>query len=119
MEKTDTDKAILMAAFGRIDNVAFAVATGTVWALVLFLVTTILLIKGPDPANNVGPHLSMLGIYLPGYDVTWDGAAIGAAYIWVIGAIAGYLLAILWNLTHYLYITAIVVRAAWWRMMAE
>jgi hypothetical protein len=40
-------------------------------------------------------------------------------YAWLLGALFGYVLALLWNLTHYLYITAIVVRAAWWRMMAE
>lgn len=117
--RTRTDKAILMAAFARIDKIAYAIAAGTICALLLFGATTALLIKGPQPGVGLGEHLSLIGIYLPGYDVTWAGGLLGAFYAWLIGAAIGYVLALLWNLTHYLYITAIVVRAAWWRMMAE
>jgi hypothetical protein len=119
MLKTDTDKAILMAAFARIDVVAYAVAMGTICALLLFAATAVLILKGPHPGMDLGDHLSLIGIYLPGYEVTWAGGLLGALYAWILGAIAGFVLALLWNLTHYLYITAVVVRAAWWRMMAE
>lgn len=119
MAQANTDKAILMAAFARIDAISFAIASGTICALLLFTATTILLLKGPQPGLEIGEHLGLIGIYLPGYDVTWAGSLLGAFYAWLLGAIAGFVLALLWNLTHYLYITAIVVRAAWWRMMAE
>ena len=119
MVKANSDKAILMAAFARIDAVAYAIASGTVCALLLFTATAILLLKGADPEYDIGEHLGLIGIYLPGYEVSWAGGLIGACYAWLLGAIAGLVLAILWNMTHYLYITAIVVRAAWWRMMAE
>jgi len=118
-DEASTDKAILMAAFARMDPVALAVALGSIWALMLFLATTILLLKGASDGHQVGTHLGLIGIYLPGYDVTWAGGLLGAAYLWVIGAIAGFFLAVLWNLTHYLYVIMIVVRAAWWKMMAE
>ena len=118
--KSDSaDKAILMAAFARMDPVALAVALGSIWALILMAATFALLIKGAPPEWEIGGHLELLGIYLPGYRVSWSGGLLGAFYMWLIGAVVGYILAILWNLTHYLYIVMIVVRSAWWRMMAE
>ena len=117
--KADTDKAILMAAFAKMDPVALAVAVGTVWALILMTVTAVLLIKGAPPDGEIGGHLELLGIYLPGYRVSWVGGALGGVYAWLLGAIVGFVLALLWNLTHYLYVVMIVVRSAWWRMMAD
>jgi hypothetical protein len=117
--QSDTDKAILMAAFAKMDPVALAVALGSIWALLLAFATAVLIVKGAPAGYEVGPHLGLIGIYLPGYEVSWSGALIGAAYVWFLGAIVGFILAVLWNLTHYLYITAIVVRSAWWRMMAD
>ena len=113
------DQAVLMAAFGRIDVVALAVAMGTVFALGLFLMTAFLLIKGAPPGTRVGPHLSLLSIYMPGFSVSWVGAVIGAAYTWIVGAVIGFALAVLWNLTHYLYIILVVVRDRWWRLMGD
>lgn len=119
VNQAETDKAILMAAFAKMDPLALGVALGTIWALLLAFATAILLVKGAPAGVEVGPHLGLIGIYLPGYEVSWTGALIGAVYVWIIGAIAGFILAVLWNLTHYLYVTAIVVRSAWWRMMAD
>ena len=116
MTRLNTDKAILMMAFARMDPVALAVALGTLLALMLYAATAVLLIKGGE---DVGSHLALISIYLPGYEVSWAGAAIGFAYLWVLGAILGMILAVLWNLAHYLYVALIVVRAAWWKMMAD
>ena len=113
------DQAVLMAAFGRIDVVALAVAMGTVLAVLLFVMTIALLIKGAPPDLRVGPHLSLLGIYWPGYSVSWGGAVIGAVYAWIVGALLGIVWAVLWNLTHYLYIVLVVVRDRWWRLMGD
>jgi hypothetical protein len=113
------DQAVLMAAFGRIDVVALAVAMGTVFALGIFLMTVTLLIKGAPPGLRVGPHLGLLGIYMPGYSVSWAGAVIGAVYAWIAGAALGFVWAALWNLTHYLYIILVVVRDRWWRLMGD
>ena len=118
-EQENTDKAILMTAFARMDPVSLAVALGTVWALMLMLATAILLLKGSPEGIETGRHLELLGIYLPGYEVSWAGSLLGAFYMWIIGAIVGFVLAVLWNLTHYLYVVMIVVRSAWWRMMAD
>jgi len=114
----DKDKAILMAAFARIKPVAMAVALGTVFALLLFSATAVLLVKGAVNGEIVGPHLALLGIYLPGYEVSWPGAFLGAAYMFMAGALLGFLLAVLWNLTHHLFVAFMVLRSLWWRMTA-
>jgi len=114
-----TDKAILMTAFAKLDPVALAVALGSIWAILLLLATAFLLLKGSHEGFTVGAHLELLGIYLPGYQVSWGGGLLGAPYLWLLGAAVGFILAVLWNLTHYLYVVMIVVRSAWWRMMAE
>lgn len=117
--EVNTDKAILMTAFAKMDPVALAVALGTIWAVLLVFLTAILLVKGSPEGAHVGQHLGLLAIYLPGYSVSWVGSLVGAGYMWVIGAVVGFVLAVLWNLTHYIYVVMIVVRAAWWRMMAD
>lgn len=114
-----TDKAILMTAFAKLDPVALAIAHGSIWAILLLLATAFLLLKGSPEGFNTGEHLGLLGIYLPGYQVSWGGGLLGAFYMWLLGAAVGFILAVLWNLTHYLYVVMIVVRSAWWRMMAE
>lgn len=114
----DKDKAILMAAFAKIKPVAMAVALGIVFALVLFSATAILLIKSALSGVVAGPHLALLGIYLPGYEVSWTGAFLGAAYLFVVGALLGFVLAVLWNLTHHLFVASMVLRSLWWRMTA-
>ena len=115
----DTDKAILMAAFARMDVVAFAIATGVIVALAIFSATVILVIKGAPPGWEVGPHLSLLGVYLPGYSVSYAGSVVGALYGLLIGSLLGTIIATLWNLTHLLYISAIVIRKAWLELMAD
>jgi hypothetical protein len=60
----------------RLDPVAMGVALGIVGAAGLFAATAALLIKG---GPVVGPTLSLLAQYLPGYRVTWSGAVLGAA----------------------------------------
>lgn len=116
---TNADKALLKIAFCRIDLVAMAIATGTVSGLLLFLATAVLLVKGAPPGMQVGPHLQVLGVYLPGYSVTWVGSLLGAGYGLLIGAAIGALTAGMWNFTHYLYVTAMVIRASWIRMMVD
>lgn len=116
---TKADKALLKIAFCRIDVTAMAVATGTILGLLFFLATVVLLVKGAPPGTEVGPHLELLGIYLPGYTVTWTGGLVGAIYGLLLGAFIGGLIAGMWNFTHYLFMTAMVIRASWFRMMVD
>ena len=119
MSNKNVDKAVLIAAFARMDVVALSVAFGSVAGLLLFGVTAALLIKGAAPGVHIGPHLGALGIYLPGYSVSWGGSIIGAVYGGLIGATIGFFVAALWNFTHYLYVALAALRALWWQMMAD
>ena len=118
-KQMNADQAVLAAGFARLDVVALAVAMGFVFAIGLFVLTAFLLIRGAPQGIDIGTHLGLLGIYLPGYDVSWSGSIIGAAYAWIIGAVIGFVWGVLWNLSHYLYILLVVVRAHWWRIMAD
>ena len=113
------DKALLKIAFCRIDVTAMAVATGTIAGLLLCAATALLLVKGPVAGAEVGTHLRLLGIYLPGFTVTWTGSLVGACYGMLLGMSIGSIVAIMWNFTHYLYITAMVMRASWLRLMVD
>lgn len=108
-----------MASFARMDVVAMAIAMGSLFAIALILLTAVLLLKGAAPGEHVGTHLALLGVYLPGYTVSWGGSVIGGLYGAVAGAVLGFIWAVLWNLSHYLYIALILIRAQWWRMLDE
>lgn len=115
----NTDKAVLMVGFAKMDVIALAVAVGGVCATAFFFATAILLIKGAPEGVHTGTHLGLLGIYLPGYSVSWGGSLLGAIYVGVVGAVVGFIWGVLWNMTHYLYIILVVARSYWWRLMTE
>jgi hypothetical protein len=76
------ERQAVRKAFQRVSEQGWGLAIGCLCALGLFLATVILVVKGgPDP----GPHLGLLGVYLPGYSVTWAGAFIGAGYAFFLG----------------------------------
>src|SRR6476620_9326659 len=55
----------------------------------LWLATAILLLRGGE---NVGKHLSLLSMFLPGYEMTWAGAWIGCLWGLLIGGVSGAIL---------------------------
>ncbi len=73
---------------------AWGIAMGLLLGLGLFFATVLLVLKG---GPNVGPHLSLIGQYLPGYRVTWGGAFIGFVYLFVIGYAIGRLIGGVYN----------------------
>jgi hypothetical protein len=79
---------IIEAAFARLDPLAMGLSVGLVAALGLFLATAVLLVKGGDV---VGPRLSLLGYYFPGYRVSWPGAFLGMAQAAIGGFLLGFL----------------------------
>lgn len=113
------DKAVLMAGFARMDVVALAIAMGALFALALFLLTATLILKGAPPGQHVGPNLGLLAIYFPGYSVSWVGSVIGALYAGVTGTVLGFVWAVLWNLSHFVYIGLVLMRAQWWRLLSD
>jgi hypothetical protein len=73
---------------------AWGIALGLFFGLSLALATIVLVFRG---GTTVGPHLALLGIFLPGYRVSIAGAFIGFAYLFVIGYAIGRLIGAVYN----------------------
>jgi len=106
------DQAILSAVFARMDVVAGMLSTGFLSGMTLVLATAILLLRATPEGSQIGPHLSLLTDYLPGYTVSWAGIAPAFAYGFGLGAVLGCLLGIFWNLAHYLALGILIIRSA-------
>jgi len=78
----------------RLDTLAHGIAWGLVVGLGIFIATTWLMLKG---GGVVGPHLALLGQFLPGYEVTLAGSLIGLGYGLVCGFAAGSLVSMVYN----------------------
>jgi hypothetical protein len=76
-ERRTVERAIL-----ELNARAWGLAFGITCAVILFVATIVLVIKGGE---RVGPHLGLLGIFLPGYSVSVAGAFVGFIYAFVIG----------------------------------
>lgn len=85
---------LITHAVARLRASVMAVAIGLTSGTGLFLATAWLVVRGGDP---VGPTLGLLGHYLPGYTVTWQGAFLGFAYLAIIGGIVGWGVAFIYN----------------------
>ncbi len=93
--QTRSAEKILARTFARIDNPAFAIASGSFSGLLFFMATIWLVIKGGDV---VGPNLRLLSQYFIGYTVTAKGAFIASGYGFLWGFLFGWLFAYLRNL---------------------
>jgi hypothetical protein len=78
----------------QLNSRAWGIAVGLLLGLGLFVATIFLVVKG---GPNVGAHLSLLGVLLPGYRVTVLGAFIGFGYLFVIGYAIGRMIGYLYN----------------------
>lgn len=81
-------------AFAPLDKRALGTAIGVAAAVCIFAATTIYILRAPDP----GFDLQLLGQYFYGYTVTWPGAAIGAAWGFMVGFVGGWFTAFIRNL---------------------
>ncbi|HTY77431.1 MAG TPA: NAD(P)/FAD-dependent oxidoreductase [Candidatus Bathyarchaeia archaeon] len=86
----------LAEIFPRIDGVALGIASGAVSGILLSLATLLLVLKG---GLVIGPHLGLLGQFLPGYSVTIRGSALGLAYGFAAGFVSGWGFAALRNVS--------------------
>jgi protoporphyrinogen oxidase len=106
---------VLDGARARVDPVAAGVAAAAVGAVVLGLATLVLVMKGGDV---IGPTLSLLHEYLPGYRVTTQGSLLGFAYGGLVGLGAGYFLAGTINGSHSIYLALMQDRGRRQRLKA-
>jgi hypothetical protein len=79
----------------RLNARAWGIALGLLCGFGLLIATNILVLRG---GPVVGPHLGLLGAYLPGYQVTFVGSLVGLGYGIVIGYCAGRLIGSVYNL---------------------
>jgi hypothetical protein len=85
---------ILRKTVVRMHEQGWGIAFGLVLGLGLFIATNFLVMKGGE---RVGPHLSLLSIYFPGYSVTFLGSLVGFVYAFVLGYGAGRVIATIYN----------------------
>lgn len=78
----------------QLSSHAWGSAFACLLGLTLFAVTNALLLLGGD---EVGPLLSRLNTYLPGYSVTFVGSLVGLLWLAVIGYALGRTIAALYN----------------------
>jgi|TARA_Y100000589_G_scaffold65259_1_gene56784 riboflavin transporter FmnP len=111
-EPSPKDQALLSAMFARMDVLGMSIAVGVLTGLALFLATAILLLQDVPAGYPIGPHLNVLSDYLPGYSVSWAGSVAGLLDGFVLGAIAGFVVALLWNLTRYIALASMLIKTA-------
>jgi hypothetical protein len=80
----------------RLNGRSWGWGLGGLLATALFATTLTLVLEGGD---DVGALLHHLDIYLPGYSVTMVGALVGAAYVFILGWLAGRAIGAIYNLT--------------------
>lgn len=91
---TEQERQLIQAAIARLRAGIMAIVFGMLGGVGLFLATAWLLIRG---GTEVGPTLGLLSNYFPGYEVNWTGALVGLLYGAVVGGIAGWTLALIYN----------------------
>jgi hypothetical protein len=92
-DENQLEKVVLTRLL-RLNATVQGFVTGTIAGLVVFIATNWLVLKG---GYVVGPHLSLLGQFFIGYEVTFVGSLIGFAYGFGCGFIGGYLVARMYN----------------------
>ena len=89
---------VLQAVLG-INNLVLGVVAGIVAGSCIFVATLWLVLKGGE---TIGPHLSLLSQFFPGYSVTLFGSVVGLAYGLVFGYMGGWSVGWLYNRFVYL-----------------
>lgn len=82
---TDEQRA-LQRAVQDLNEKAWGIGVAFVLAVALFVATNVLVVRG---GSDVGANLRLLGVYFPGYRVTFAGSLIGFVYAFVLGYAVG------------------------------
>lgn len=89
----ETAQAVIVGLV-RLHARAWGISVGLLLGLGLASATLLLVAKG---GAEVGQHLSLLRVFLPGYSVSVTGAIVGFVYMFVIGYALGRLVSTLYN----------------------
>ncbi len=93
----NTEELAVQNAVLRLNGRAWGIALGLLLGLGLFVATNLLVLKGSTNGKEVGPHLSLLGEFLPGYRVTFLGSIVGFIWLFVIGYGLGRIIGTVYN----------------------
>jgi hypothetical protein len=75
----------------KLSKKAFALASGILWGVIVFLATIYVLLKGG------GSTLVLLQQFYWGYNISWSGAFLGLIYGLIYGFILGWIFALFYN----------------------
>ena len=104
---SDPTEKLIVQSLARLDGVALGVALGTLFGLIVFLATNILILKG---GSEIGPNLALLSQYFIGYEVTFGGSLIGLVYGLLAGFVFGWLIAFLRNIIVAIYLHLLKIK---------
>jgi hypothetical protein len=105
----DPTERIIVQSLAKLDGTALGIALGLLGGLVIFVATNFLVYKGGD---IVGPNLSLLAQFFPGFEVSILGSFIGFFYGMITGFVVGWLIAFLRNITVTLYIHIVKLKSS-------
>ena len=96
MASSDTaPDQLIQRAVVRLNAVTTGISVSVLAGAGLLVATVWLVVR--DGAD-AGPHLGLLGQYLPGYTVTYTGGVVGFVYGCIIGYCCGFLAARIYNI---------------------
>lgn len=95
LERADESELVLERAVQRLNANILGLVLGIIAGLVIFVITNFLILKG---GAVVGPHLGLLRNFFPYYSVTFFGSLVGLGWGLVFGYVAGFMIALLYNL---------------------
>ena len=90
----NSEEQLIKKAVLHLNGHIFGCVLGIISALVIFVATNWLVIKGGDV---IGPHLGLLSHFFIGYSVTFVGSLIGAVYGFVISYLSGLIIGWVYN----------------------
>jgi hypothetical protein len=89
-----SEEEVIRRAVVRLNGHVLGFVLGAIGALIIFVATNWLVLKGGDV---VGPHMRLLDQFFIGYSVTFVGSLIGAAYVFAVGYLSGMFVAWVYN----------------------
>lgn len=105
----DPAERIIVQSLARLDGTALGIALGLLGGLAIFVATNFLVFKGGE---EIGPNLSLLAQFFPGFEVTVAGSFIGFFYGMISGFVVGWLLAFLRNTAVSIYIHIVKLKSS-------
>ncbi len=109
IDPNDPTERIIVQSLARLDGIALGLALGVLGGLVILIATNFLLWKG---GHVIGPNLSLLAQFFPGFEVSGSGSLIGFVYGFICGFCLGWLTALLRNFAVSIYIHILKLKSS-------